>query len=143
MKPMDANQMKTGATVTSAPTSEEYDEEEHPSKHHFHGWMNSEHAPYDDDAGDDNKVFAKALHYLQGRVHPGDMEHHAHHMSKMFHGGFDEAHNDLISQGNQDVGGDATDEFIKDVVVKPHMPGSYQAEDNALLDKMLTIAGLR
>jgi hypothetical protein len=29
----------------------------------------------------------------------------------------------------QDIGGDATDEFIKDVEVKPHVPGSYEAED--------------
>jgi hypothetical protein len=54
-----------------------------------------------------------------------------------------EENQDLIAQGNQDVGGDPTDEFIKDVETKPHMPGSYQAEDNALLDKMLVIAGLR
>jgi hypothetical protein len=34
-----------------------------------------------------------------------------------------------MEESNQDVGGDPTDEFIKDVEVKPHVPGSYEAED--------------
>ena len=36
------------------------------------------------------------------------------------------------SEGNDEevaIGGDATDDFISDVSVKPHVPGSYEAED--------------
>jgi hypothetical protein len=33
--------------------------------HHFHQWTNSEYAPYNSDAGDDNKVHQSALGYLR------------------------------------------------------------------------------
>jgi hypothetical protein len=78
---------------TQQPTMETGDDEEdHPSKHHFHDWLNSEDAPFDDEAGDDKAVVAKAMQYLHGRVHPDDREFHAHHMAHMYHGGdIDEA----------------------------------------------------
>jgi hypothetical protein len=70
-------------------TSEDYeeDEHEHPSHAHFHDWMNSEHAPHDDDSGDHDMVFNKALHFLSDKVHPGDIENYAHHLTHKFHGG--------------------------------------------------------
>jgi hypothetical protein len=65
-----------------------------------------------------------------------------------------EEHNDLISQGNQDVGGDGTDQFINDVKDSEFEKansisgtdstiGSMHESDEQLLDKMLTIAGIR
>jgi hypothetical protein len=112
--------VQPGATVTT--TSEEYEgdpDEDHPSHRHFKNWIHSEHSPFSDEAGDHNAVFMKALGYLKDYA-PHDLanhEFHAHHMAKMFHGGheFDESHDDLISQGNQDVGGDATDNYINQV----------------------------
>jgi len=109
------------------PTSEEYDdEEEHPGHVHYNDWMNSEHAPHDDDSGDDNKVFHKAVHFLHARgVHPGDIEFHAHHMTHKFHGGMDEEQqeHDTIEQGGGDVGGDGTDDFINDIRDKSYERG--------------------
>jgi len=63
-----------------------------------------------------------------------------------------EAHHDLISQGNHDVGGDATDRFIDQIRdkkwEKANRGSSSQANrsplsENDPLAKMLTIAGLR
>ena len=206
MKPADPNQMKPGASVTSAETPESMGDEEshnsHPGHKHYDDWMNSEYAPYDDDSGDENKVFRKALHFLAGREHPGNMEYHAHHMTNKFHGGGDdmdeessvfpsrnpgtpaaadaaaqanapakpvqsvypsrntqEGHHDLISQGNHDVGGDATDSFINQVrdrefERKNRTPGSSATSpmtkvkpaklpESDELMKWLTIAGIK
>lgn len=87
--------------TTTKPTMETGDDEDdvHPSKHHFHDWLNSEDAPHDDEAGDDKAIIAKALRYLSGRVHPGDMEYHAHHMAHMYHhGDVDEAQSPFPSR---------------------------------------------
>jgi len=166
MKPADPNQMKPGASVTSAETSEGQDEDEndHPGHKHYDDWMNSEYAPYDDDSGDENKVFHKALHFLAGREHPGNMEYHAHHMTNKFHGmhddhPMDEGHKDLISQGNKDIGGDATDNFInqvrdKEFERKNRTPGTGSTSpmtkvkpaklpESDELMKWLTIAGIK
>jgi hypothetical protein len=135
----------------------ENQEEDHPSNTHFHNWMHSEYSPYSDEAGDDNKVFSKALNFLRSqRVHPNEIEYHAKHMAHKFHGSdideessvypsrnpgtpaaadaatqaanpakvqsavypsrnTQESHHDLISQGNHDVGGDATDSYINQI----------------------------
>jgi hypothetical protein len=138
-------------------TSEEYDdEEEHPGHKHYNDWMHSEYAPHDDDSGDDNKVFHKAIHFLHARgVHPGDIEYHATHMAHKFHrGGVDEQQedNDTVSYGNQDVGGDATDDFIDQVIDKgferanrnTSTPGSRSPlSEKDELYKWLTIAGIK
>ena len=123
---------QAGADV-EVPATEEYDDDD--SSNHYSDWMNSEHSP---SIGDDKDVvYNKAIHYLHSSgMHPGDIEYHAHHMSKRF----DENHGD--------VGGDATDQFINNVQVKPHVPGSYQAEANFYgskteLEHMLSIAGLK
>jgi hypothetical protein len=52
----------------------------------FHDWMNSEHAPFDSDAGDDKTVTQKAQRYLHGKMHPKKVEKLATHLSKKFHG---------------------------------------------------------
>jgi hypothetical protein len=135
----------------AAKTMEEtHDEDENPSMHHFHHWMNSEHAPHDDDSGDDHAVFNKALHYLDGREHPGNMEFHAHNMAKLFHGAFDESHHDTIAQGGGDIGGDAGDAFINDIIdqkfTRAQRDGSGQRSaisENDELQKWLTIAGIK
>ena len=60
--------------------------------HHFHQWTNSEHAPYNSDAGDDNKVHQSALSYLRSTNVPKEKhEKMAMHIANKFHGsGIDE-----------------------------------------------------
>ena len=60
--------------------------------HHFHQWTNSEHAPYNSDAGDDNKVHQSALGYLKSTNVPKEKhEKLAMHIAHKFHGsGIDE-----------------------------------------------------
>ena len=60
--------------------------------HHFHQWTNSEHAPYNSDAGDDNKVHQSALSYLRSTNVPKEKhEKLAMHIAHKFHGsGIDE-----------------------------------------------------
>ena len=134
---------------TQQPTMETGDDEEdHPSKHHFHDWLNSEDAPYDDDAGDDRAVMAKALQYLRGRVHPDDVEHHAHQLAHMYHGGeFDEAQSPFPSRNSgTPAAADAAAQAA--APAKPVQSAVYPSrntvkEDDALLEKMRMIAGLR
>lgn len=53
----------------------------------FDSWMNSEYAPYDDDSGDYNEVFRKALHFAADHLdNRSDSEHLAHKLTNMFHG---------------------------------------------------------
>lgn len=53
----------------------------------FDSWMNSEYAPYDDDSGDYNEVFRKALHFAANHLdNRSDSEHLAHKLTNMFHG---------------------------------------------------------
>ena len=138
-----------GDGSTTQPTMETGDDEEdHPSKHHFHDWLNSEHAPHDDEAGDDRAVVAKAIQYLHGRVHPDDMEHHAHQLAHMYHGGeFDEAQSPFPSRNaGTPAAADAAAQAA--APAKPVQSAVYPSrntvqEDNTLLEKMRTIAGLR
>ncbi len=61
-------------------------------EHHFNNWTNSEHAPYNSDAGDDNKVHQSALSYLSSTNVPKEKhEKLAMHIAHKFHGsGIDE-----------------------------------------------------
>ena len=159
---MDPNALKPGAVVHmgDSQTSEDYEEEsdEHPeTAKHYHTWMHSEHSPHSDEADDEDSVFQKAIHFLSKHgVNPGDIEYHAHHMTKKFLGGMEEGHHDLISQGNHDVGGDATDSFIdqvrdKDFERKNRNPsggmssaiGGNKLKESDELMKWLTIAGIK
>jgi hypothetical protein len=55
--------------------------------HHFDQWTNSEHAPYNSDAGDDNKVHQSALRYLSSTNVPKEKhEKLAMHIAHKFHG---------------------------------------------------------
>ena len=108
----------TSDSQQPAPMEEEHDEHPETAKH-YNDWMNSEHAPHDSDSGDDNTVFHKALHFLSGKVHPGDMEYHAHHMAKKFHSGLDEKHNHHGVDSHGDVGGDATDSLLSQIKAEP------------------------
>ena len=60
-------------------------------------------------------------------------------------GNMQETHHDTIASGNRPVGGDATDRFINQVRDKDYERAqrSHVAEDNRLLQQMLTIAGLK
>lgn len=159
---MDPNAIKPGAVVNTGDdaTQESQGDEEHPGHKHYDDWMSSEHAPTDDDSGDENTVFHKALHFLQGREHPANMEYHAHHMTNKFHGmsgEMDEDHKDTIAQGGGDVGGDATDNFIDQVIDKdferaqlggrssrsPNNGERSPLGENDELMKWLTIAGIK
>ncbi len=51
----------------------------------YSDWMNSEHAPMDDDAGDKDAVFMKALHFLDGKTQRPDIEYFAHKLAHMYH----------------------------------------------------------
>jgi len=156
MPEMDPTAIKPGAVVNTGDeqsTSENAEEEEeHPGHVHYNDWMSSEYAPHDDDSGDDNKVFHKAVHFLHSRdVHPGDIEFHAHHMANKLHGSSIDEEHDTIEDGGEDIGGDPTDDFINDVRDKSfekHAKGDgtqspLSESDKVLLDKMLTIAGLK
>jgi hypothetical protein len=56
-------------------------------EHHFNNWINSEHAPYHRDAGDDNKIHKSALGYLKHTKEPKEKhEKIAMHIADKFHG---------------------------------------------------------
>jgi len=159
MPAMDPTAIKPGAVVTSddQQTSEDYEEE---GAHNvsYHAFVaDPEFAPHDDE--DKDTTFHKAINFLTGKLHPADIEYHAHHLTKHHHGGIDdrdlgEVHHDLISQGNYDVGGDATDNFIDQVRDKGFerasrggegrkspMTGKLRETDELM--KWLTIAGIK
>lgn len=53
----------------------------------FGDWMNSEYAPFDDDSGDDEAVFHKALNFVADRMdNRSDSESYAYKLADMFHG---------------------------------------------------------
>jgi hypothetical protein len=56
----------------------------------FDDWMNSEHAPYKDMAGDDNAVMQKASEYLAGQVPDHEISDIAEILTSMYHGEGDE-----------------------------------------------------
>jgi hypothetical protein len=68
--------------------------------HHFDQWTNSEHAPYNSDAGDDNKVHQSALRYLSSTNVPKEKhEKLAMHIAHKFHGsGIDEELKQIIEK---------------------------------------------
>ncbi len=68
--------------------------------HHFDQWTNSEHAPYNSDAGDDNKVHQSALRYLSSTNVPKEKhEKLAMHIAHKFHGsGIDEELEQIIEK---------------------------------------------
>lgn len=103
----------------------------------YDDWMSSEDAPFDDMAGDDNAVWQKAREYLFGKVPRDQVDNIAELLTRHFNGDVDEGH--------ADIGGDATDEFIKDVEEPRPFRDMNESTlaDDALLEKMRTIAGLR
>jgi hypothetical protein len=69
-------------------------------EHHHDEWMNSEHAPHNSDAGNDNKVHKKALSYLSSTNVPKEKhEKLAMHIADKFHGsGIGEAYQTAKSE---------------------------------------------
>lgn len=53
----------------------------------YDDWMNSEHAPMDDEAGDDKAVMRKAIAFLRGSVPDDKIEPIAQLMTQQYHGG--------------------------------------------------------
>jgi hypothetical protein len=84
--------MKKEETINEVSSSE--------VEHHFHNWTNSEHAPYNSDAGDDNKVHQSALRYLSSTNVPKEKhEKLAMHIAHKFHGsGIDEELKQIIEK---------------------------------------------
>lgn len=103
----------------------------------FNDWMNSEYAPYDDESGDDNAVIDKAIRFLSGNVPPLVPEDKVEDVAELLTRHF----NGEVAETHHDVGGDPTDEFIRDVEVRESR--STKSADDILLGKMLNIAGLR
>ena len=122
---------------TGAPVEDQQMGESHMSEiaAMYDDWMSSEDAPYDDIAGDDSAVYQKAREYLFGRVADEKVDDIAELLTKHFNGDVDE--------GNTDIGGDPTDEFIKDVEVPRSERGIGESADDKLLAKMLNIAGIK
>jgi len=151
MPEMDPNAIKPGAVVsTDSQTSEDY-EEEGAHQIGYHSWVSHpDFAPHEHD--DEDTAFHKAINFLIGKVHPADMEYHAHHLTKQHQHGteLDEIHHDTIASGNHSVGGDPTDDFINDVRDKDYERAQRQHTgtnsvigENKALEDMLRIAGLR
>jgi hypothetical protein len=122
------------AVNTGSPTEETTMGESHMSEiaAMYDDWLNSEDAPYSDMAGDDKAVYQKAREYLFGKVPRDQVDDIAEILTKHYHGDVDEAHHD--------IGGDPTDDYIKSV---SSPVGGNRSDDDELLEKMRTIAGLR
>ena len=102
-------------------------------EHHFHNWTNSEHAPYNSDAGDDNKVHQSALGYLKStNVPKEDHEKMAMHIAHKFHGsGIYES----TPPKNTDV---ADKSYLKDMGKKPTVKSDLKNFKNFLTGKKET-----
>ena len=105
-------------------------------EHHFHNWTNSEHAPYNSDAGDDNKVHQSALSYLKStNVPKEDHEKMAMHIAHKFHGsGIYES----TPPKNTDV---ADKSYLKDMGKKPTVKSDLKNFKNFLTGKKETNEG--
>jgi hypothetical protein len=105
-------------------------------EHHFHNWTNSEHAPYNSDAGDDNKVHQSALGYLKStNVPKEDHEKMAMHIAHKFHGsGIDES----TPPKNTDI---ADKSYLKDMGKKPTVKSDLKNFKNFLTGKKETNEG--
>jgi hypothetical protein len=105
-------------------------------EHHFHNWTNSEHAPYNSDAGDDNKIHQSALGYLKStNVPKEDHEKMAMHIAHKFHGsGIYES----TPPKNTDV---ADKSYLKDMGKKPTVKSDLKNFKNFLTGKKETNEG--
>lgn len=105
-------------------------------EHHFHNWTNSEHAPYNSDAGNDNKVHQSALRYLRSTNVPKENhEKMAMHIAHKFHGsGIDES----TPPKNTDV---ADKSYLKDMGKKPTVKSDLKNFKNFLTGKKETNEG--
>lgn len=65
----------------------------------YDDWINSEYAPMDDEAGDDNAVMAKAKAFLRGEVVPEKIDAIAQILTQQYHGGdFNEGKNEQLDE---------------------------------------------
>jgi len=105
-------------------------------EHHFHNWTNSEHAPYNSDAGNDNKIHQSALGYLKStNVPKEDHEKMAMHIAHKFHGsGIYES----TPPKNTDV---ADKSYLKDMGKKPTVKSDLKNFKNFLTGKKETNEG--
>ena len=93
----------------------------------FGQWINSEDAPYDDDSGDYNAVYDKAVRFLNGRVDPKYIDNFANALVSHFHGEDDLEPMDV---------GDALDEVGEDIASMTGTSGKVIANDG----KTITVA---
>jgi len=113
--------------------------------------MNSEYAPMDDESGDENAVFNKALRFLDGQVPEDDIESYAELLAQEFHGGtYDDEGGDTDDSYALASAGHGSDEDYGDFpesapptakgerMVK-HIKKGY-AQDGKLTDKEKSIA---
>jgi hypothetical protein len=105
-------------------------------EHHFNNWTNSEHAPYNKDAGDDNKVHQSALRYMRSTNVPKENhEKMAMHIAHKFHGsGIDES----TPPKNTDI---ADKSYLKDMGKKPTVKSDLKNFKNFLTGKKETNEG--
>lgn len=116
----------------------------------YNDWMSSEYAPMDDESGDDRAVMRKAMHFLHGQVPSGNLKKLAMMFAHQFHGSglddeMDEVQSPYPSRNAGTPAASQAQEPTKPVqsAVYPSRNSVQEAADNALLDKMRTIAGLR
>jgi len=83
----------------------------------YHEWLNSEDAPMDDEAGNDNLLVRKAMRFIRGQVDPENAEDIAIMMVDAYHDGVDES--------GHEIGGDPTDKFIQDVSFNEQSTDKY------------------
>jgi hypothetical protein len=160
MKPADPNQLKPGAPVTSSDSGASMEEEIEDDSHgdqvkkviKRHGESVGEIGIDPQASPGNGKWYVK--HYASGHDMVGydDAEEALAELRHIIKHSMEESHHDLISQGNQDVGGDATDNFIDQVVDKkwekanrgPTGPGTRSPlSEKDELYKWLTIAGIK
>jgi hypothetical protein len=160
MKPADPNQLKPGATVTSSDASTSMEEEIEDHQHgdqvkkvvKHHGKPVGEIGIDPEASPGNGNWYVK--HYASGHDTVGfdSADEALEELRYIAHHGVEETHHDLIGQGNQDVGGDATDNFIDQVVDKkwekanrgPTAPGTRSPlSEKDELYKWLTIAGIK
>jgi hypothetical protein len=105
-------------------------------EHHFNNWTNSEHAPYNKDAGNDNKVHQSALRYMRSTNVPKENhEKMAMHIAHKFHGsGIDES----TPPKNTDI---ADKSYLKDMGKKPTVKSDLKNFKNFLTGKKETNEG--
>ncbi len=76
--------VKPQAQVKSPGTEERKQQIKEGMERVYQDWLNSEHAPADNDSNDNDAVFMKALHFLDTKTKRPDVEYFAHKLAHMY-----------------------------------------------------------